>query len=122
MRSWSLAHVSFQRVTLPALPFLNPTRLESACLGMEPSLPLPYALIAAIISHTTSYLPQIRHLHKALWSHSLLGLEDEYRQPRLRTLQLALVLLTSRPAENSGQSDIQLARVSIVSLSHSITP
>lgn len=39
------------------------------------------------------------------------SMEDEYRQPRLQTLQLALLVLTSRPTLNSGQNSIGIARV-----------
>lgn len=97
---------------MPALPFINGDRLERACLGLQGSEPVPYGLLAVIIAHATPYLPEIRPLHKKLWSSALLGLEDEYRIPRLRTLQLALLALSARPSENIGQSDIGLARVS----------
>ncbi|GFZ44245.1 hypothetical protein JCM24511_01967 [Saitozyma sp. JCM 24511] len=101
---------ALRRFTLPALPFINGDRLERACLGLQGSEPVPYGLLAVIIAHATPYLPEIRPLHKKLWSSALLGLEDEYRIPRLRTLQLALLALSARPSENIGQSDIGLAR------------
>ena len=63
------------------------------------------------MAHATSYIPEISPLHKNLWSQALLALEDEYRQPRLRTLQLALLVLTSRPSENAGQREIGVARL-----------
>ena len=98
-------------MTLPALPFVNSKRLETACLGQQDSGPIPYALLAGIVPHCTSYIPEIRRLHTTLWAHALLGMEEEYRQPKLRTLQLAMLLLVSRPSENSGQTEIALTRV-----------
>ncbi|BEJ12254.1 hypothetical protein CspHIS471_0207140 [Cutaneotrichosporon sp. HIS471] len=95
----------FTTLTLPALPFVHPQRLSAVFeSGRAP------ALVAGIVAHCTSYIPEIRPLHRALWQQALLALEDEYRQPRLRTLQLALLILTSRPSENVGQREIGLAR------------
>jgi len=108
-----------QRNTLPAIPFVNFKRLEASCLGLENSGPVPYALLAGIIAHTTHYIPELRPLHKQLWREALCGLDDEYRLPRLATLQLALMQLFSRPmeyGENAGQLEIALARVSTVSV------
>lgn len=100
----------FTLVTLPALPFVNAKRLESACAGLGGNGPVPFALLAGIVAHSTPYINELRPLHKQLWSQGLVGLEDEFRQPRLRTIQLALLILSSRPAENVGQSEIGLAR------------
>lgn len=99
---------SIVRITLPAFPFINGSRLLALCAdGSSP----PYALLAGIVAHCTSYIPAIRHLRKSLWEQALLGLEDEFRQPRLRTLQLAILVLSSRPSENAGQCEIGLGRV-----------
>lgn len=95
------------RTTLPAFPFISAPRL----LASSRTTPR-YALLAGIVAHCTSYLPDIAHQRKELWAQALLGLEDEYRQPRLRTLQLALLVLCSRPSENAGQCEIGLGRVS----------
>lgn len=95
------------RNTLPAFPFINVPRL----LASSRTTPR-YALLAGIVAHCTSYIPEIKHLRKQLWAQALLGLEDEYRQPRLRTLQLAILVLCSRPSENAGQCEIGLGRVS----------
>ncbi|KAJ9111670.1 hypothetical protein QFC19_001029 [Naganishia cerealis] len=38
------------------------------------------------------------------------SMEDEFRLPRIQTVQLALLILTSRPAINSGQNTILTAR------------
>lgn len=96
------------RITLPAFPFIDGERLV-ASTRTSPR----YALLTGIMAHCTSYLPDIAPLRKELWAQALLGLEDEYRQPRLRTLQLAILVLCSRPSENAGQCEIGLGRVSL---------
>ncbi|EJT49769.1 hypothetical protein A1Q1_01083 [Trichosporon asahii var. asahii CBS 2479] len=93
------------RITLPAFPFIDGERLV-ASTRTSPR----YALLTGIMAHCTSYLPDIAPLRKELWAQALLGLEDEYRQPRLRTLQLAILVLCSRPSENAGQCEIGLGR------------
>lgn len=94
------------RITLPAFPFIDAERLV-ASTRTSPR----YALLTGIMAHCTSYLPDIAPVRKELWAQALLGLEDEYRQPRLRTLQLAILVLCSRPSENAGQCEIGLGRV-----------
>ena len=56
-------------------------------------------------------VPEIRQHHKHVWAQVLLSLEEEYRQPRLQTLQLALIVISSRPPVNTGQNTIAMARV-----------
>ena len=76
---------------------------------------MPYALLTGVMAHATHYVSEIRHLHTELWAKALLALDDEYRLPRLGTLQLALLVFFSRPmlkGENAGQITIALARVS----------
>ncbi|WVQ89068.1 hypothetical protein IAS59_002815 [Cryptococcus gattii] len=80
-----------QRYTFPAIPIINFKRLENSCMGLQSSGPVP----------------------KYLWQEALLALDDEYRQPRLSTLQLALLQMYSRPqevGENSGQITIAVGR------------
>lgn len=101
------------------MPFVHSQRLHATFAEGDESA-LPHALICGIIAHSTSYIPEIRTLHRSLWQQALLALEDEYRKPRLRTLQLALLILTSRPSENVGQREIGVARVSL-SLSEKLT-
>ena len=104
-----------QRLTLPAVPIINFKRLETSCLGIEGSGPVPYALLTGIMAHSTHYVPPIKHLHFQLWRQALLALDDEYRLPRLSTLQLALLQVYSRPmerSENAGQISIAISRVS----------
>jgi hypothetical protein len=101
------------RVTLlHALPIINYPQFEQACRGQEGSGPIPYALIAATMAHSASYMATLRPLHQPLWAHVLNALDAEFRQPRLQTLQLSILLLSSRPGVNFAQSDITLSRVS----------
>jgi hypothetical protein len=76
----------------------------------------------------TTYISEIRPHHKQLWVQVLLAMEDEFRLPRIQTVQLALLILTctyrfvgfksfvniserpARPAINSGQNTILTAR------------
>ena len=107
-------HHRVRRYTLPALPIINSKHLEDSCMGLEGSGPVPYALLSGIIAHSIHYLPEIIPLRKNLWHEALLALDDEYRQPRLSTFQLALLQIYSRPmeiGENSGQITIAIARV-----------
>ncbi|WVF65615.1 hypothetical protein IAT40_000345 [Kwoniella sp. CBS 6097] len=102
-----------QHLLLAPIPIINPKRLESSCLGRDASGPVPYALLSGIIAHATHYLPELRPIHRELWSNALLALDDEYRRPRLATLQLALLQMYSRPrelAENAGQLTIGSGR------------
>ncbi|WRT64440.1 uncharacterized protein IL334_001372 [Kwoniella shivajii] len=104
---------TIQQMLLPALPIVNSKRLETSSLGHSGSGPIPYAILTGLIAHSTAYIPEIRAIHQDLWHRALLALDDEYRQPRLATLQLALLQLYSRPperGENSGQLTIGLAR------------
>ncbi|ADV20528.1 hypothetical protein I305_06017 [Cryptococcus gattii E566] len=102
-----------QRYTFPAIPIINFKRLENSCMGLQSSGPVPYALLSGIIAHSIHYIPEIISLRKYLWQEALLALDDEYRQPRLSTLQLALLQMYSRPqevGENSGQITIAVGR------------
>lgn len=103
------------KVTLPAFPIINAKRLETSCLGLEGSGPVPYGLLTGILAHAAHLIPEIRPLHNKLWRSALLVLDDEYRLPRLSTLQCALLPLCSRPeehGENAGQLAIAMSRVS----------
>jgi hypothetical protein len=92
---------------------INYPQFEQACKGAEGAGPIPYALLAATMAHSASYMPTLRPLHQSLWSHVLNALDAEFRQPRLQTLQLSTLLLSSRPGVNFAQSDITLSRVSL---------
>ncbi|KAE8538015.1 hypothetical protein D1P53_006082 [Cryptococcus gattii VGV] len=102
-----------QRYTFPAIPIINFKRLENSCMGLQGSGPVPYALLSGIIAHSIHYIPEIISLRKYLWQEALMALDDEYRQPRLSALQLALLQMYSRPqevGENSGQITIAVGR------------
>ena len=94
------------------MPFINSDRLDGACNGIDDCGPVPYNLISGIMAYCTVYFPQLRPKLVTLWSLVINALDDDYRQPRLRTIQTALCLFIARPAENSGQNEIQLMRVS----------
>lgn len=74
---------------------------------------MPHALLAATIAHSASYMPTLRSLHTQLWAHVINAIDAEFRQPRLMTLQLVMILLSSRPGVNFAQSDMTLSRVSL---------
>jgi hypothetical protein len=97
---------------LHALPVINYPQFEQACKRAEGAGPIPYSLLAATMAHAASYMPSLRPLHQPLWAHVLNALDAEFRQPRLQTLQLSMLLLSSRPGVNFAQSDITLSRVS----------
>jgi hypothetical protein len=44
----------------------------------------------------TTYISEIRPHHKQLWVQVLLAMEDEFRLPRIQTVQLALLILTCK--------------------------
>ena len=99
---------------LHALPVINYPQFEQACKRAEGAGPIPYSLLAATMAHAASYMPSLRLMHQPLWAHVLNALDAEFRQPRLQTLQLSMLLLSSRPGVNFAQSDITLSRVSLV--------
>lgn len=107
----ALLMARLRKVLLPALPVVNYPQFEQACRGVEGAGPIPYSLLAATIAHPASYMPTLRPLHQQLWSHVLNAIDAEFRQPRLMTLQLVILLLSSRPGVNFAQSDMTLARV-----------
>lgn len=97
---------------LPAAPFIDARRLDGACAGRPEYGPVPFILLASLVAHSTIYFADWLPSARAVWSNVLQGLDDDYRLPRLWTIQSALCILNSRPAENAGQGDIGLARVS----------
>ncbi|GHJ89746.1 hypothetical protein NliqN6_6148 [Naganishia liquefaciens] len=100
----------FLQKTVAAFPIVDSRRLQAYLTDHNQTPFAPYALFAAILAHMTTYISEIRAHHKQLWVQVLLAMEDEFRLPRLQTVQLALVILTSRPAINSGQNTILTAR------------
>ncbi|WWC66203.1 uncharacterized protein I206_100104 [Kwoniella pini CBS 10737] len=108
------AITSVKQYTLKAIPVISTNRLDNAYSEISSTASTtPHALLAGIIAHSTHYLPELRSIHKELWSNALLALDDEFRQPRLSTLQLALLQMYGRPveiAENAGQLTIASGR------------
>ena len=117
----------FLQKTVAAFPIVDSRRLQAYLTDHNQTPFAPYALFAAILAHMTTYISEIRAHHKQLWVQVLLAMEDEFRLPRLQTVQLALVILTctllglifrssrllgslARPAINSGQNTILTAR------------
>lgn len=98
-----------EKTVLPTLPIVNWPQLEQACRSAEGSGP-PYALLAAAVAHSVSYIPGLRPLHQQIWAHVVNAIDAEFRQPRLLVIQLVLLLLSSRPGVNFAQSDLALSR------------
>ncbi|GAA5917658.1 hypothetical protein JCM5296_005673 [Sporobolomyces johnsonii] len=102
----------FLQQTYPAFPVLDKSSIERALSGSSlPSEEVSYGLLTSLIAHSTCYVTELRPHHKHLWRQVLLSLEDEYRKPSLQTLQLALITVASRPAINTGQNTIAMARL-----------
>lgn len=106
-RLTTITIVRFLSKTLSAFPILNSHHLQSSLLSPTTT---PYSLLVGIFAHMTSYVPSLLVKHKDLWALVLQSLEYEFQQPRLQTVQLALLILTSRPAINSGQNTILTAK------------
>jgi hypothetical protein len=91
------------------LPILRQSKLEYACYaneGVEPSI------LTGIIAHAAIHMISLRPRIKELWSIVLRLLENEYRQPRLQTIQLALIDIYGRPILNPGGNHVAISRVS----------
>ena len=100
-------------MTLPAFPILNQVRLQAAMNRQADAGPYPYGLVSAICGHALVYYPTVRATHfRQVWTKILQAEEEEYRQPKLQTLQLTLIDLATRPAEGHAANCISLSRVS----------
>nr|XP_031858132.1 uncharacterized protein CI109_006473 [Kwoniella shandongensis]KAA5525204.1 hypothetical protein CI109_006473 [Kwoniella shandongensis] len=108
----------FIQVTLPAFPILNTMRLIAACNSQREAGPLPHALLCGIMGHSIEYEPAVKHLFKGIWKEVVAAEDEEYRQPRLQTLQLAIISLTTRPSQAHAVNAMSLARS--VSIAHMI--
>jgi hypothetical protein len=65
------------------------------------------------MAHAAIHVPSLRHRIKELWSIVLHLLDNEYRQPRLQTIQLALIDIYGRPTLNPGGNHISISRVGV---------
>ena len=99
--------------TLPALPLINRSRLEAACAGNHSAGPFPSAVMVGVLTHALVLVPAMRHLAKQLWGIALSLLDNEYRQPRLSTLQLALLDIYGWPILNPGGNHMAISRASL---------
>lgn len=84
----------FLQKTVAAFPIVDSRRLQAYLTDQTQTPSAPYALFAAILAHMTTYISEIRQHHKQLWVQVLLAMEDEFRLPRIQTVQLALLILT----------------------------
>ncbi|KAK8845622.1 hypothetical protein IAR55_006338 [Kwoniella newhampshirensis] len=108
----------FLQVTLPAFPILNTMRLLAACNSQREAGPLPHALLCGIMGHSIEYEPGVKHLFKSVWKDVVAAEDEEYKQPRLQTLQLAIISLATRPSQAHAVNAMSLARS--VSIAHMI--
>lgn len=95
---------------LPALPMLNKVRLEAACFAWQGGGTFPHTVLTGILVHSAVYIPALRHKCKELWAILLHLLDNEFRQPRLQTLQLALLDIYGRPFLNPGGNHTNICR------------
>jgi hypothetical protein len=100
----------FLRKVLPTLPVMNRVRLEAACYAWEGAGPFPHALLVGILTYSAVHIPTIRHRCKDLWGVVLQLLDNEYRHPRLQTLQVALLDIFGRPILNPGGNHLAICR------------
>lgn len=105
------ADVRFIDKALPALPILNRVRLEASCFAWQGAGPFPNTVMVGILAHTSVYVSSLRHKCKELWAIVLHLLDNEYRQPRLQTLQLAMLDISGRPILNPGGNHTAICRV-----------
>ncbi|WWC66767.1 uncharacterized protein I206_100672 [Kwoniella pini CBS 10737] len=108
----------FLTLTLPAFPIINTMRLLAACNSNSGADPLPHALLCGIMGHSIEYEPSVKHLFKEVWKEVVAAEDEEYKQPRLRTLQLAIISLATRPSSAHAVNAMSLARS--VSIAHMI--
>lgn len=101
----------FTNYVLPAFPIMNAVRLEAACKGWQGGGQFPYAVLVGVFAFMSPSVPSLRPVCKDLWSFAVQLLDNEYRRPRLHTLQLALLDICGRPVLNSGGNHIAIGRV-----------
>ncbi|KAK4688139.1 hypothetical protein P7C73_g1977, partial [Tremellales sp. Uapishka_1] len=104
-----LVQLFFKR-TWPALPVVNRVRLQAACFALEGAGPFPHALLVGVLANSAVMIPLLHAHAKELWTLVLHLLDNEYRQPRLQTLQLALLEIYGRPVQNPGGNHTSICR------------
>lgn len=103
----------FTESILPAFPIMNAVRLEAACKGWQGGGSFPFAIMVGIFAFVAPSIPVLRPVCKELWGYVVQLLDNEYRRPRLHTLQLALFDIAGRPVLNPGGNHIAIGRVRI---------
>ncbi|WRT65283.1 uncharacterized protein IL334_002226 [Kwoniella shivajii] len=93
-------------------------RLLAACNSNLGADPLPHALLCGILGHSLVYEPLVKSQFRDVWREVVAAEEEEYKQPRLRTLQLAILSLATRPSQAHAVNAMSLARS--VSIAHMI--
>lgn len=93
------------------MPILNRARLQSACFNPQAITPFPYTVLTGILTHAAAHFPDLRPKIRELWKIVLSLEENEYRQPRLQTLQLTLLDIWGRPCSSPGHNHAALCRV-----------
>nr|XP_019043060.1 hypothetical protein I302_08771 [Kwoniella bestiolae CBS 10118]OCF21990.1 hypothetical protein I302_08771 [Kwoniella bestiolae CBS 10118] len=111
-RAWKTAYMggSFLDSTLSALPLINKIRLQASMYKWHGAHPFPHALLVGILAHSAVSIPALRNIWKDLWAIVLNLLDNEYRQPRLQTLQLAIMDIWGRPNQNPGGNHTAICR------------
>jgi hypothetical protein len=104
---------SFLKESLPAFPILHRARLESACFNPQATTSFPYTVLTGILAHAAAHLADLRPRTRELWKVVLSLEENEYRQPRLQTLQITLLDILGRPCSSPGYNHTSLCRVSV---------
>ncbi|KAK6902621.1 hypothetical protein I203_107879 [Kwoniella mangroviensis CBS 8507] len=107
--SHQLIHI-FLESTLSALPLINKVRLQASMYQWHGAHPFPHALLVGILAHSAVSVPGLRTIWKDLWAIVLNLLDNEYRQPRLQTLQLAIMDIWGRPNQKPGGNHTAICR------------
>ena len=89
-------------------------RLVAAIEKRSDGGPYPYALLSGVAGHALVYFPVVRRQHfRLVWKYICDLLDEECKQPRIGTIQLALLDLVTRPNEAHARNCITLARVCV---------
>jgi hypothetical protein len=100
---------------------LNRARLEAACFNPQAPMPFPFTVLTGILAHAAAHMPDLRPRIRELWKVVLSLEENEFRQPRLQTLQLTLLDIWGRPSTSPGYNHASLCRVSLFPYGRAVT-
>jgi hypothetical protein len=76
-------------------------------------MPFPFTVLTGILAHAAAHMPDLRPRIRELWKVVLSLEENEFRQPRLQTLQLTLLDIWGRPSTSPGYNHASLCRVRV---------